>query len=154
MDESNFSLVVMAISSDQLRFINGMGTGLKTDSGGLGQNVAETIGPEMGSDALALFLFADGLTFNFDRFLNGLEGALNLEGLLPLIGWPGWCSSLNCCGRGKVFLREHQKTELLGRLQQQIPDASWVGFYTLGEIGPVGKFNCFHNYTAVIVAVY
>ncbi len=86
VDESNFSLVVMAISSDQLRFFNGMGTGLKTDSGGLGQNVAETIAPEMRSDALALFLFADGLSFNFDRFLSGLEGALNLEGLLPLIG--------------------------------------------------------------------
>jgi len=317
VDESNFSLVVMAISSDQLGFINGMGTGLKIDSGGLGQNVAETIRAEMGSDALALFLFADGLTFNFDRFLSGLEGALNLEGLLPLIGgaaadnwqltrtyqycddkvfsdgvswallsgdariacavnhgciatgvahkitrseentiyeiddrpalevlkeyltddeivdWakavihltlgfetPGhmegyddymirfmptkddekgsftiptevvegtriWMTrrdydkvtqgvdhlaarineqlgenpaqlvfQFDCCGRGKVFLREHQKTELLDRLQQQIPDAPWVGFYTLGEIGPVGKFNCFHNYTAVIAAVY
>jgi len=53
-----------------------------------------------------------------------------------------------------VFLREHQKTALQERLQQQIPEAPWVGFYTLGEIGPVGKFNCFHNYTAVVAAVY
>jgi len=60
----------------------------------------------------------------------------------------------DCCGRGKVFVREHQKKALLDQLQQQIPDVPWVGFYTLGEIGPVGKFNCFHNYTAVIAAVY
>jgi len=317
VDESNFSLVIMAITSDQLRFVNGMGTGLKTDSGGVGENVAKTIGPEMRSDTLALFLFADGLTFNFDRFLSGLEGTLNLERLLPLVGgaagdnwqltqtyqycndkvfsdgvswallsgnarmawavnhgcvatgvahtitrceentiyeidgrpalevlkeyltddeivdWakavihltlgfetPGhmegyddymirfmptkdddkgsftiptevvegtriWMTrrdyekvteginrlagrineqlgenpalmmfQFDCCGRGKVFVREHQKKALLDQLQQQIPDVPWVGFYTLGEIGPVGKFNCFHNYTAVIAAVY
>ena len=317
VDESNFSLVIMAISSDQLRFVNGMGTGLKADSGGVGRNVAETIAPGIRSDALALFLFSDGLTFNFDRFLNGLESTLNLERLLPIVGgaaadnwqltrtyqycddtvftdgvswallsgdarmawavnhgcvatgiahtitrskentiyeidgrpalevlkeyltddeivdWakavihltlgfetPGhmegyddyvirfmptkddekgsftiptevvegtriWMTrrdyekvtegidrlahqineqlgenpaklvfQFDCCGRGKVFVREHQKTALLDRLQQQIPDAPWIGFYTLGEIGPVGKFNCFHNYTAVIAAVY
>ena len=317
VDESNFSLVIMAIRSDQLRFVNGMGTGLKADSGVVGRDVAETIAPGIGSDALALFLFSDGLTFNFDRFLNGLEGTLNLERLLPIVGgaaadnwqltrtyqycddtvftdgvswallsgdarmawavnhgcvatgiahtitrskentiyeidgrpalevlkeyltddeivdWakavihltlgfetPGhmegyddyvirfmptkddekgsftiptevvegtriWMTrrdyekvtegidrlahqineqlggnparlvfQFDCCGRGKVFVREHQKTALLDRLQQQIPDAPWIGFYTLGEIGPVGKFNCFHNYTAVIAAVY
>ena len=317
VDESNFSLVVMAIRSDQLHFKNGMETGLKTDSGGAGRNVAASIAPVLGSDALALFLFADGLTFNFDRFQSGLEETLNLEQHLPLLGgaagdnwqlkqtyqycndtvfsdgvsyallsgdarmawavnhgcvatgvahtitrcrentiyeidgrpaldvlkeyltddeivdWakavihltlgfetPGhmegyddymirfmptkdddngsftiptevvegtriWMTrrdyekvtrgidrladrineqlgdnpalmvfQFDCCGRGKVFVREHQKKALLEQLQQQIPDAPWVGFYTLGEIGPVGDSNCFHNYTAVIAAVY
>jgi len=316
-DESNFSLVIMAISSDELRFGNGMGTGLKANSAGVGRAVANTIRPELSSDTLALFLFADGLTFNFDRFLDGLEAELNLDHLLPLLGgaagdnwqltrtyqycddsvisdgvswallsgnaritwavnhgcvstgvehkvtrceantiyeidgkpalevlktyltddeildWgkavihltlgfetPGhmegyddymirfmptkddetgsvtiptevaegtsiWMTrrdydkvakgidrlasqikgqlgenpaklmfQFDCCGRGKVFLREHQKIELLNRLQQQIPEAPWVGFYTLGEIGPVGKANCFHNYTAVVAAIY
>jgi len=60
----------------------------------------------------------------------------------------------DCAGRGKVFLREHQKIELLNNLQKQIPDAPWLGFYTLGEIGPVGQANCFHNYTAVVAAIY
>ncbi len=27
------------------------------------------------------------------------------------------------------------------------------GFYTYGEIGPVGEHNCYHNYTAVILAL-
>jgi len=35
---------------------------------------------------LALFVLSDGLTFNFDRFLDGLEGELNLDHLLPLFG--------------------------------------------------------------------
>ncbi len=317
VDESNFSLVVMAIASDQLRFINGMGTGLKADSGEVGRNAAGAMAPEMGSNPLALFLFADGLSFNFDRFLKGLKSALNVDGFLPVIGgaagdnwqltrtyqycdgnvfsdgvswalmsgdaqmawavnhgcvatgaaheitrchentiyeidgrpalevlkeyltndemvdWakavihltlgfetPGhmegyddymirfvptkndeqgsftiptevvngtriWMTrrdyekvsegvdrlavrikeqlggnsakmvfQFDCCGRGKVFLRDHQMTALMNRLQQQIPDVPWVGFYTLGEIGPVGNFNCFHNYSAVIAAVY
>ena len=317
VDESNFSVVIMAISSDELRFVNGMDTGLKANSAGVGQALAGTLQPELKPDTLALFLFADGLTFNFDRLLSGFEQTLNLDHLLPLVGgaaadnwqlkrtyqyyndqvisdgvswallsgdariawavnhgcvptgvehkitrceentiyeidhrpalavlkeyltddeivdWakavihltlgfetpghmagyddymirfmptkddekgsvtiptevaPGtsiWMTrrdyekvaegidrladrindqlgenpaklvfQFDCCGRGKVFLREHQKTALQKRLQQQIPEASWVGFYTLGEIGPVGKSNCFHNYTAVIAAVY
>jgi small ligand-binding sensory domain FIST len=60
----------------------------------------------------------------------------------------------DCAGRGKVFLRDQQKIQLLNTLQNQIPDVPWLGFYTLGEIGPVGDVNCFHNYTAVIAAVY
>jgi len=317
IDESNFSVAVMVLSSDELRFINGMSTGLKADSAGVGHAVANTISPEINSDTLALFIFSDGLTFNFDRFLNSLEGELNLDHLLPLFGgaaadnlqlkqtyqyhnddvisdgvswallsgnaritwavnhgcvstgvehkitrceeniiyeiddkpalevlkeyltgdeiadWgkavihltlgfetPGhmegyddymirfmptkddekgsvtiqtevvegtsiWMTrrdyekvaggidrlasqiktqlgespaklvfQFDCCGRGKVFLREHQKMELLNNLQQQIPDAPWLGFYTLGEIGPVGQANCFHNYTAVVAAIY
>ena len=26
------------------------------------------------------------------------------------------------------------------------------GFYTAGEIGPVDKHNCYHNYTGVVLA--
>lgn len=317
IDESNFSLVVMAIGSDELRFSNGMGRGLKVNSAGVGRTVATSIRPGLSSDTLALFLFPDGLTFNFDRFLGGLEEELNLDHLLPLIGgvagdnwqlkrtyqycndevfsdgvswallagearitwavnhgcistgvehkitrcqgntiyeidgrpalevlkeyladdeivdWakavihltlgfetPGYMEGyddymirfmptkddkagsvtiptevtqgtsiwmtrrdyekvasgidalasqikaqlgdnpaklvfqFDCAGRGKVFLREHQKLELLSRLQQPIPDVPWLGFYTLGEIGPVGGGNCFHNYTAVVAAIY
>jgi small ligand-binding sensory domain FIST len=28
------------------------------------------------------------------------------------------------------------------------------GLYTYGEIGPVGTQNAFHNYTAVVLAIY
>jgi hypothetical protein len=85
-DESNFSVGVMAIRSDQLRFSNGIATGLKQDPAGAGRAIAEAIQPEVGSDTMALFLFPDGITLNFDRLLDGLEGQLNLDRLLPLVG--------------------------------------------------------------------
>ena len=61
----------------------------------------------------------------------------------------------DCAGRGKVILRDQQKAQLLETLQQKIqPDGPWMGLYTYGEIGPVGDRNCFHTYTAVVLAVY
>jgi len=60
----------------------------------------------------------------------------------------------DCAGRGRALLRDQQKQELLDRLQQHMPDVPWLGFYTYGEIGPVGGHNCFHNYTAVVVAIH
>ena len=59
----------------------------------------------------------------------------------------------DCAGRGKAVFRDQTKSELLARLQQKVaPGAPWLGFYTYGEIGPVGGENCFHNYTAVVAA--
>jgi hypothetical protein len=60
--------------------------GLKEDPTQAGRAIAEAIQPEMGSDTLALFLFPDGITLNFDRLLAGLEGQLKLDRLLPLVG--------------------------------------------------------------------
>ena len=61
----------------------------------------------------------------------------------------------DCAGRGKIFLREQQKRQLLDTLQGQIgPDVPWLGFYTFGEISPVGGHNCFHNYTLVLTVIY
>jgi hypothetical protein len=318
-DESNFSIGVMAISSDQLRFSHGMVTGLKEDPAKAGRTIAEAIQPEISSDTLALFIFPDGVTVNFDRLLAGLEGQLNLDYLLPLVGgtagenWEGkrtyqyhndhvvsdgvawvllsgeaqiawavnhgcvpvgiehkvtrcegnviyeidgrpamealkdyltddelkdWAKIImtfsfgfkapgqmegydeyvirglvggiddttgsitipaevpegtsiwvtrrdyeklahgvkraaeeikaqlgedparlvfqfDCAGRGKAFLREPQKLQLLKMLRQQVgPEVPWVGFYTYGEIAPVGEHNHFHNYTVVLTAIY
>ncbi|NIO67550.1 MAG: histidine kinase [Anaerolineae bacterium] len=318
-DESNFAVAVMAISSDQLRFSHGMVTGLKEDPTQAGRAIAEAIQPEMDSDTLALFLFPDGITLNFDRLLAGLEGQLKLDRLLPLVGgtagdnlamkrtyqyyndqvvsdgvawallsgqaqiawavnhgcvpvgiehkvtrcegnviyeiddrpalevvkdyvteagiedWaatvltlplgfnvPGnmqdydeyiirgmlggiddttgsvtiptevsegmsiWITrrdseklakgveqiaeeinaqlgeepaklvfQFDCAGRGKAFLREQQKLRLLETLRGRIgPDVPWLGFYTFGEISPVGERNYFHNYTVVLTVIY
>jgi hypothetical protein len=59
-----------------------------------------------------------------------------------------------CAGRGKIFLRDQLRLQLLRRLQRQLPNVPWLGIYTLGEIGPVGSRNCFHNYTAVVAAIF
>lgn len=317
-DESNFSVAVMAIRSDELRFSNAMATGLKDDSEGAGRTIARTLKGAIVADTLGLVMLGDGLTLNFDRFLAGLEGELKLDRLLPVFGgtsadnwelkqtyqycddriasdgvacallsgsarvawsvnhgclpiggerkvtrcrgnviyeidgkpvlevlkeylvgdeidnWskavvnlclgfraprhmqdydeylirfmparddkagsitistevtPGtsiWMTrrdhekiaagidriaeeikatlgparpkmvfQFDCAGRGKVVLRDQQKAHLLETLQRKVePDAPWMGLYTYGEIGPVGERNCFHNYTAVVLAVY
>ena len=59
-----------------------------------------------------------------------------------------------CAGRGKAFLRDQLKLQLLRHLQEQLPAAPWFGFYSFGEIGPVEARNCFHNYTAVLAVLY
>ena len=86
VDESSFSVAVMAINSDQLRVCSGVVAGLKDDPAGAGRAIAQAILPEINSDTLALFLFPDGITVNFDRLLAGLEEQLNLDHLLPLMG--------------------------------------------------------------------
>lgn len=320
VDESNFSVAVMTISSDELWFSHGIMTGLKKDPEGAGRAIAKAIQPELSSDTLALFLFPDGITLNFDRLLAGLEGQSNLDRMLPLVGgtaadnfvgqrtcqyhndqvvsdgvawvllsgqaqiawtvnhgcipigveykvtrsegnviyeidgrpavevlrdyltddeinrdWarvimtfsfglkaPGsmkdydeyvirgmvggrddatgsitiptevsegtsiWMTrrdyeklargvdraaeeikaqlgdnparlifQFDCAGRGRIFLREQQTLQLLEKLRGPLgPDVPWLGFYTFGEIAPVGECNHFHNYTVVLTAIY
>jgi len=93
-DESNFCVVVTAISSDELQWTNGLATGLSADSRAVGQRVAEDLVPHLSSDTIGLFVFPDGMsaifdTFfaaNFDTFLAGLEGSLPSDRFLPLWG--------------------------------------------------------------------
>jgi hypothetical protein len=315
-DESNFSVGVMAISSDEIRFVHGMVPGLEDDSEAVGRGVGEAVAPHAQDDATALLVFGDAITFNFDRFLAGFESSTTTDHPLPLFGglagdnwqlkqtfqycddevasgavawalvqgptkfawginhgcvpvgverkvtraegnviyeiddipvlnvmkeylvraeiddwqeaivnlclmfeapshlqdhneylirftptkddetgsvtipteveegskvWmtrrdhqliqegvdqmavaisdklegatPKFVLHFDCAGRGKSMFRDQQRTELLTRLQNGVaPDAPWLGFYTYGEIGPVGSENCFHNYTAVVAA--
>src|ERR671917_828533 len=85
-DESGFSVVVMAISSEELRWRNGLATGLGTDSWTAGQKVAQSLSSDLGTDAVGLFVFPDGTTVNFDQFFAGLEGNLSSDRFLPLWG--------------------------------------------------------------------
>jgi hypothetical protein len=316
-DESNFSVVVMAISSEELRWTNGLATGLRTDSRAAGQQVAQGLSSDLGADAVGLFIFPDGTTVNFDDFFAGLESNLPSDRFLPVWGggagdnlalvqtyqycddeivsdgvayallsgkaqpvsaigigyvpiggerkvtrsqgnviyeidgkptlevlqeyvpdsalaenWQSyaitfalclrapsymkdeeyvvqtilsvdetdgsalvqtevpegtsvWLSSrdqekvttgldrmvdrikqelggnqpklvfqFDCVSRGKTMFREQEKIRLLRQFRQAVgPDVPWAGFYTYGEIGPVDKHNCYHNYTAVVLAL-
>ncbi len=317
-DESNFSVVVMAISSDKLRWHNGLATGLSADPRAVGQRVAKSLSSDLGADAVGLFVFPDGTTVNFDNFFAGLEGNLPSDQFLPLWGggasdnfalvqtyqycddevtsdgvaytllsgeaqpasgigigyipiggertvtrskgnviyeidgkptldvlqeylpdralaedWQSyaitfalcfrapsyikdeeeyivrtilsvdetdgsatvqteveegtsvWFSSrdqekvttgldrmvdlikhelggnqpklvlhFDCVSRGKTMFRDQEKLQLLRQFRQAVgPDVPWAGFYTYGEIGPVGEHNCYHNYTAVVLAL-
>ena len=72
-----------------------------------------------------------------------------LDGAIPKMVF-----QFDCAGRGKVFLREQQKIDILHQIQSNIHSPAWFGFYTLGEIGPVSGYNCFHNFSAVVAAIY
>jgi hypothetical protein len=68
---------------------------------------------------------------------------------------PKFVLQLECVGRGKVVFRENEKLALVRELQQAIgQEVPWIGFYTYGEIGPIANCNFFHNFTAVVAAVY
>lgn len=68
---------------------------------------------------------------------------------------PKFILQFECVGRGKVVFREQEKSELTRSLQDDIgADIPWIGFYSYGEIGPITNYNCFHNFTSVVTAVY
>src|SRR5829696_2432976 len=92
-DESNFSVVVTAISSDELRWHNGIATGFEDDSRAVGKRVAQDLLPNLSTDTIGLFVFPDGLkdfvvaTENLvDNFFAGLEENLPSDRYLPLWG--------------------------------------------------------------------
>jgi hypothetical protein len=68
---------------------------------------------------------------------------------------PKFVLHFECVGRGKVVFSEKEKIELITSLQRDLgEELPWLGFYGYGEIGPIGKYNCFHNFTSVVTAVY
>jgi hypothetical protein len=85
-DESNYSVLITAISSDELRWHNGLATGLRADSRAVGQQVAQELLPHLSNDTIGLFVFPDGLIDYLDDFFAGLDGDLPSERFLPLWG--------------------------------------------------------------------
>src|SRR5215210_6129531 len=85
-DESNFSVLVTAISSDELQWTNGIASGLSADPRAVGQRVAEDLLSHLSSDTIGLFVFPDGLTDYLEPFFAGLEDNLPSERFLPLWG--------------------------------------------------------------------
>src|SRR5215204_2553747 len=91
-DESNFSVVVTSISSDELLWTNGIVRGLVDDSRAIGEQVAQDLVPHLSADTIGLFVFPDGRldfdvgTDNLDNFFAGLEENLPDERFLPLWG--------------------------------------------------------------------
>jgi hypothetical protein len=92
-DESNFSVVVTAISSEELRWHNGIVRGLvEDDTHAVGQRVAKDLLPHLSTETIGLFVFPDGRvdfgvsTDNLDNFFAGLEENLPSERFLPMWG--------------------------------------------------------------------
>jgi hypothetical protein len=86
-DESGFSVVVTAISSDDLQWTNGIARGLEDDARAVGQQVAQDLLPDLSADTIGLFVFPDGLiTLTLESFFAGLEENLSTLQFLPLWG--------------------------------------------------------------------
>jgi hypothetical protein len=91
-DESGFSVVVTAISSEELQWTNGLAAGLETDPSAVGKRVAQDLLAHLSTDTIGLFVFPDGLydfvdaTNTLDKFFAGLEENLPSDRFLPMWG--------------------------------------------------------------------
>src|ERR671913_1419891 len=75
-DESNFSVVVTAISSDELQWTNGIVPELEDDPRAVGKRVAKDLLPHLSAETIGLFVFPDGRVDNLYTFFAGLEDNL------------------------------------------------------------------------------
>jgi hypothetical protein len=83
----------------------------------------------------------------FDRMAAQIKN--QLEGEKPNLVF-----QFECATRGKLMFRDQEKLKLQKRFRQSLdPEAPWVGFYTVGEIGPVEEHNLRHLYTSVVLAL-
>ena len=85
-DESNFSVVVTAISSDELHWMNGLAAGLRAAPRDAGKRVAQGLLPHLSAETIGLFVFPDGVSLSLEHFFAGLEGTLSSERFLPMWG--------------------------------------------------------------------
>ncbi len=83
-DESNFSIAVMVIQSDEMRFTNRYAVGLKENPIEVGKTIASKLQSDLGADTQAMFLFTDGMTVNFDRLKAGIESGFSRS--IPILG--------------------------------------------------------------------
>jgi hypothetical protein len=135
-DESNFSVLVTAISSEELRWHNGIASGLlEGDSRAVGQRVAKDLQPNLSADTIGVFVFPDGRMDNLEHFFAGLEGNLPSDRFLPLWGG-GANTSIN--GEGPTY--QYCDDEVISggvsyALLSGKARASWAISHTLIPIG-------------------
>src|SRR5262249_12936914 len=80
----------------------------------------------------------------------GAELASDLNGKKPKLVF-----QFDCASRGRLMFAEEEKMRLVTRLQTAVdPTVPWIGFYSSGEIAPIGGTNCFHNFTVALSALY
>jgi len=86
INETNSSLVVMLIKSDEISFNITKISNLKEDSYKAGVNLAEKIQPYIGNDTSSIWIFIDNLSINYDKFSNGFEKQIKSEKFIPIYG--------------------------------------------------------------------
>src|ERR671911_153407 len=134
-DESNFSVVVTAISSDELRWHNRLAKGLEADPRAVGKRVAKDLLPHLSADTIGLFAFPDGRVDNLYDFFAGLEDNLPSERFLPLWGG-GANTSLNVEGPTYQYCDDEVISDGISyALLSGEAHAAWAISHTLIPIG-------------------
>jgi hypothetical protein len=119
--------------------------GMPTVSMADGSITAQTEVPE-GTSVWLSSRDKEKITTGFDRMAAQIKNQLGGEK-------PKLVFQFECGTRGKTMFREQEKLQLQKRFRKSLdPDAPWVGFYTVGEIGPVEEHNLRHLYTSVVLA--
>jgi hypothetical protein len=141
-DESNFSVVVTAISSEELRWHHGIVRGLvEDDSRAVGKRVAKDLLPHLCAETIGLFVFPDGRldfgvsTDNLDNFFAGLEENLPSERFLPM-----WGGGANKTGGWRKPPHQYCDDEVISggvsyALLSGEAQASWAISHTVIPIG-------------------
>ncbi|MBN2212727.1 MAG: FIST C-terminal domain-containing protein [Bacteroidales bacterium] len=61
----------------------------------------------------------------------------------------------DCAARGKLCFGSEAKEKGIDVIQDVFDkNIPWLGFYAYGEIGPIGRKNFFHNFTASLCVIY
>lgn len=84
--EDPFAVMVTLIQSSELRFELARAGGLSADSAAAGREIGSQLSKALAPDSMAVLMFADGLTLNFDQFLQGYTASLAAPRFLPLLG--------------------------------------------------------------------
>ena len=134
-DESNFSVVITAISSEELQWINGVATGLSADSLAVGKRVAKELLPHLSDETVGLFVFPDGLTLTLYNFFAGLEENLPTDRFLPV--WGGAASNnFNVEGRTYQYCDDEVVSDGVSyALLSGKAKAGWAMSHSLMPIG-------------------
>ena len=85
-DETNFSVLVTVISSEELQWTNGIAAGLEADPLAVGKRLAQDLLPQLSSSTIGMFVFPDGRIDILNTFFAGLEENLSSDRVLPLWG--------------------------------------------------------------------
>ena len=141
-DESGFSVVITAISSEELRWHNGIARSLvEDDTRAVGQRVTKDLLPHLSADTIGLFVFPDGrVDFgvsrdNLDNFFAGLEENLPSERFLPM-----WGGGANKTGGWRKPPHQYCDDEVISggasyALLSGTAQASWAISHTVIPIG-------------------
>lgn len=85
IDESNFSIAVILIKSDEMCFNNGICKNLIADPEGAGIELAENVNVKLIDTSKGLFMFPD-FHLNFDRIFTSFKEKLKFDGFFPVWG--------------------------------------------------------------------